>query len=117
MPSRSSTPRAGRAASTIASPPNEATTPVNWWHSRITAHSAPSPRHAPHVTSPRTVRVSQAQKWKVSPSANTLGYDTVSAREFSPRKPLQLNSSGPQRRTRLRKASAGAARWPLSVRT
>ncbi len=48
---------------------------------------------------------------------NTLGYDTVSAREFRERKPLQLMTAVPQSRARLRAARAGAARCALSVLT
>ncbi|GGR57444.1 hypothetical protein GCM10015536_72750 [Streptomyces griseomycini] len=101
----------------MAHAPSVATTPENWWQSRITAHSAPSPSHLPHPAPSRSAPVSHAQKWKARPRVKVLGYATVSASEVSPGKPLHGNGVVPHRSSRLSRASAGAARCAPSVRT
>ncbi len=94
-----------------------ATTPENWWQSRITAHSTPSPSHTRHPVHGCSAPVSQAQKWKASPRVKVLGYAAVRASECSPGKPLHSRGSVPHRNSRDSSASAGAAGCALSVRT
>ncbi len=101
----------------MAAAPAVATTPENWWQSRITAHSTPSPSHTPHPAGRRSAPLSQVQKWKASPSVKVLGYAAVRASECSPVKPLHSRGSVPHRNSRDSSASTGAAGCALSVRT